>query len=182
MCLFLAGVSSSYSNDYRLSNKMADNLRRHQAKNAFAQKETFLGIMLAKLLQKSTNKGALKHTLADEVAEEEADKASTLIRYVGIGYNVLQGCPDGSFDRGGIDPGIKPTREIFDFTYKEDREEFYRDITVQVPDQVNFQPISSCSGRSKTSAYSGAKNYQKSLGLGLNLGGKAKFSVRRMQF
>ena len=107
-----------------------------------------------------------------EQAEEEADQLSAITRYVGIGYNLLKGSPDGDFNHGGVDPEILTTRTIFDFTYERGKDAFFRGKTVLVPDQVNFQPLESCSAKGHSSAYSGEKSYQKSLNFGIGAGGK----------
>lgn len=106
----------------------------------------------------------------EEEVEEEADSLSSIVRYVGTGYNLLKGSPDGDFDRGGADPGI--LQEIIEFTYKENKDADFRDTTVKVPDQVEFRPISTCAAQSKANVYSGSKSYQKSLNYGINVEGK----------
>jgi hypothetical protein len=110
--------------------------------------------------------------LDQELAEEETDELTSVTRYVGVGYNLLKGSPDGDFLRGGVDPGILVNRIIFDFSYDEGKEAYYSGKVVKVPDQVNFQPIESCSARKHASAYSGEKSYQKSLKYGVNAKGK----------
>ena len=101
---------------------------------------------------------------SEDIAEEEADRLSSVIRNVGMGYSLLKGSPDGDFSRGGIDPGI--LRPIFEFTYKDGNEAFFRQTTVQVPDQVIFQEKESCTTKSQSDAYSGEKSYQSSLSIG----------------
>ncbi len=45
------------------------------------------------------------------------NSASLVTRYAGMGYNLLQANPEGDFNRGGVDPGIKTTRFVFKHTY-----------------------------------------------------------------
>ena len=42
----------------------------------------------------------------------------------------LQGNPEGDFNTGGKDPGIRSTRWIFNLTYSMGRESYYRGKTV----------------------------------------------------
>ena len=43
------------------------------------------------------------------------------------------------------------------------KQAFYRGATNNLPDQVGFQPFSSCSASNMLSAYSGEKSYQRQL-------------------
>jgi hypothetical protein len=49
----------------------------------------------------------------EEIAQEQIDQLSLVTRYTGTGYNLVRGNPEGDFNRGGIDPGIRTTNEIF---------------------------------------------------------------------
>ncbi len=52
----------------------------------------------------------------EEIAQEQIDQLSLVTRYTGTGYNLVRGNPEGDFNRGGIDPGIRTTNEIFSHT------------------------------------------------------------------
>lgn len=148
-----------------------------QDANAQSARKMLLDAFLRKILQKtafleSTHAEENLLNLDDQNAIEETDQLTTITRYVGVGYNLLRGSPDGDFERGGVDPGILSTGVIFEFTYDKGKEAYFMDSPMQVPDQVNFQPASSCSTRHKSSVYSGAKSYQKSLNIGVDAGGK----------
>ncbi len=84
------------------------------------------------------------------------------LRYVGVGYDLIKGSPEGGFN-GGVDPGIKRTRQIFGFTYEEGKTFDYFDRTIDVPDEVSYNHGDSCSNVVVTSVFSGAKSYQASL-------------------
>ena len=43
----------------------------------------------------------------DPMAVMELDELSLVTRYTGMGYNILMANPEGDFNRGGVDPGIK---------------------------------------------------------------------------
>ena len=68
-------------------------------------------------LQSNKTTGLEKDDLAallqsdNEIAEEQIDRLSLVTRYAGIGYNLVRGNPEGDFNRGGIDPGIRTTNE-----------------------------------------------------------------------
>ena len=40
----------------------------------------------------------------------QLDQLSLVTHYAGVGYNIIRGNPEGDFNRGGIDAGIKVTR------------------------------------------------------------------------
>lgn len=142
-------------------------------------KQRLIDILVRKILQTSMAANVAEEevetTDEGEALEEASDSLTAVTRYVGVPYHLLKGSPDGDFDAGGIDPGIRATRNIFEFTYDEGKTAYsYVDgETVSVPDQVNFQPQASCSRNRQNNLYSGAKSYQKSLDFGLNVGGKS---------
>ena len=43
--------------------------------------------------------------------------STRLVGFVGIGYDLLRGNPEGDFDKGGIDPGYRLARNILKRTY-----------------------------------------------------------------
>lgn len=52
---------------------------------------------------------------------------------------------------------------VLNITYNENRRIFYNGQTHSLPDQVNFQPVSLCSFRESTKAFSGTESYQRKL-------------------
>lgn len=139
-----------------------------------SRKHNLLEVFLAKLLQKEILAGAQDTAAAmldQELAEEEADQLTSITRYVGVGYNLLKGSPDGDFEKGGTDPGILISRVIFDFTYHDGGEAYFLGTTVKVPDQVDFQPAETCAKMNQASVYSGEKSYQDSLSYGISTKG-----------
>ena len=175
LCLLCAQESAGYQQKGSALQleRVAQTVRAYTQQSL---KQKFVEHLFQKLLQRTslaeTEQRDPWHSSNEDVAEDEADQLSAVTRYVGVGYNLLKGSPDGDFDQGGKDPGILATHEIFDFTYDEGKDVFFNHEEVKVPDQVNVQPLSSCSSRSQKNAYSGAKSYQKSLGGGVGLGGK----------
>ncbi len=137
----------------------------------------FMKLVLQKSLLAGIESEELEESMIDrdeqdqEAVEEMVNQLSAAIRNVGVGYNIIYGSPDGNFKFGGIDPGVLSTRVVFDFTYERGKEVFHMGQSLQVPDQVNFQPQDSCSANSQISVYSGARSYQNSLKLGASPGG-----------
>ena len=105
-------------------------------------------------------------TVVDEFeynALAQLDLLSLVTRYAGIGYNIIKGNPEGNFNRGGIDPGIKTTRVIFAHTYRMRKRAVYQGRAMEVPDQVNFHMSQSCASSHSVKAFSGRKSYMKEL-------------------
>ena len=70
------------------------------------------------------------------------DALSLVTRYVGVGYDLIKGSPEGEFNGGGGDPGIKITRHIYDFTYDRNRKAFYMNQVMSLyPIRSTFLPL-----------------------------------------
>ena len=96
------------------------------------------------------------------------------IHFVGIGYNLLKGNPEGGgLSRGGVDPGLLTTRKIFKLTYEKNKKS--TDLVYLVPDQVSFAPrsASNCQENTKTEVVTGTKSYQDELKLDVEASGKS---------
>lgn len=184
ICLFLArhsygkGKGHAYREEDAYRHLIPGMATGEDMQRSLEQK--ILDIFFAQLLQKEILASAEEQetpVMTDEdLAEEETDQLTSITRYVGVGYNLLKGSPDGDFILGGADPGVLITKAIFDFTYQEGKEAYFvnqggKDTVVDVPDQVNFQPVASCSMENKASVYSGEKSYQKSLNYGVDAKG-----------
>lgn len=84
------------------------------------------------------------------------------LRFLGVGYNILKGNPDGGkLSLGGVDPGLLSTRKIFKLTW--DKNKTSVDGLYRVPDQVVFVHRSSCAETTSNEVFSGAKSYQNKL-------------------
>ncbi|XP_068700258.1 uncharacterized protein [Montipora capricornis] len=84
------------------------------------------------------------------------------LRFLGVGYNILRGNPDGSqLSHGGVDPGLLSTRKIFKLTW--DTNKTSVDGLYRVPDQVVFVHRSSCVKTTSNEVFSGVKSYQDKL-------------------
>ena len=107
----------------------------------------------------------------DEIAQEQIDRLSLVTRYAGTGYNLVRGNPEGDFNRGGIDPGIMTTNNIFAHTYAMGKKAFYQGQGMDVPDQVNFHMTHSCAASHTVKAFSGRKSYMKELERSVSVSG-----------
>ena len=82
------------------------------------------------------------------------------VSFVGIGYNIVEGNPEGDDKKhGGIDHGLLVSRKIFSLTYKTN--ELTGDSRYKVPDQIAFSPRLSCveDKETKASIVFGSKSY-----------------------
>ena len=105
------------------------------------------------------------------VASVTPDQLSIVTDYAGVGYNALMANPDGEFAQAAIDPGVKALRRIFNHTYCNGNQVFYRGTAMRVPDQVVFTPIDSCASVAVTDAYSGQTSYKSKLSSSVDISG-----------
>ena len=116
-----------------------------------------------------SNPSALDNYLEDALAQ--LDQLSLVTRFTGTGYNIVEGNPEGDFNRGGVDPGVKTTNVIFAHTYSNGKKAFYQGRAMDVPDQVNFHMSESCASSHSVQAYSGRKSYMKVLDRSVSVSG-----------
>ena len=84
------------------------------------------------------------------------------INYVGIGYNILEGNPEGGdLSTGGVDPGLLVSRRIFDLSYEDGK--MSNDNVYQVPDEVIFLHRSSAYTSSSRTTFYGTSSYASKL-------------------
>jgi hypothetical protein len=83
------------------------------------------------------------------------------IHFVGVGYNLLKGNPDGGQTaRGGVDPGLLFTRRIFAMSPGD------------VLPEIIFEPRRSCAKEQTLSVFYGTKSYQEKLSVDVTSSGK----------
>ena len=100
-------------------------------------------------------------------------KTAKGLNFIGVGYNLLKGNPDGGdLSNGGIDPGLLFTRKIFKLTWN--KKKLSSDRKFRVPDQVVFAHRSSCVKITKQDIFSGAKSYQDELKVNVKTAGEYK--------
>ena len=143
---------------------------------SLSHKSTDVNDVLSHLEAEISNHFPPNTTLVDEDVYDaltQLDQLSLVTRYAGLGYNIIKGNPEGDFNTGGIDPGIKTTRVIFAHTYETGNKAFYLGRTMELPDQIKFHEVQSCASSSSVSAFSGRKSYMKELGTSVSAGGMA---------
>ena len=145
-----------------------------EAKNALFQRATVENKIT---VQSNETTGLEKDDLVallksnEEIAQEQINQLSLVTRYTGTGYNLVRGNPEGDFNRGGIDPGIRTTNEVFSHTYTMGKTVYYLGRRMAVPDQVNFHMTQSCAASESVQAYSGRKSYMKELEKSVSVSG-----------
>ena len=100
-------------------------------------------------------------------------KTAKGLRFLGVGYNILKGNPDGGkLSNGGVDPGLLSSRKIFKLTW--DTKKTSVDRRYRVPDQVVFVHRSSCVETTTNEVFSGAKSYQDKLKVDVEASGELR--------
>ena len=92
------------------------------------------------------------------------------LEFIGVGYNLLKGNPEGSKPMGGVDPGLLVTRKILKLTWLKNKVTAGR--TMIIPDQISYVPRQSCYSSTRNDVLSGAKSYQEKLSVDASASGK----------
>ena len=100
------------------------------------------------------------------------------LRFLGVGYNILIGNPEGHLSSGGVDPGLLSTRNIFKLTW--DKKKTSVDGKFHVPDQVVFVHRSACFETTRNEVFSGVKSYQDKLKLDVTASGELRSCMFKM--
>ena len=85
---------------------------------------------------------------------------SDLSRLVSLGYNLIRGCPDGQFETGGSDPGIRTAQQIFKYSFDQDKTD---SNSLAEPDQVEFIDYANYTLDSYYYVFGGEKSYRDSM-------------------
>ena len=103
------------------------------------------------------------------------------ISFVGSGYNLIKGNPDGEeINNGGVDPGLHPEKRILEFTFKKKLKT--DDGKYAIPDQISYSKRSGCAGRDKTTIVTGTKAYQDNLKVSVTADGNLNITVKGLPF
>ena len=113
--------------------------------------------------------GMMRKNFADTMQQDYLPLDPT--RFVGVGYNLIRGAPEGTFEGGGSDPGIKVAHHIHRFTYNQNKKKDFLNKRYRVPDQVNYFLRSSCTKTDERRAYIGSKSYQSNLAASISAEG-----------
>ena len=109
----------------------------------------------------------------DENVEDfaEAEVRPPIDNYIGIGYDLLKGNPEGDFTLGGLDPGLR-LRSIFKLTDAGGQP--ITSDSQNLATQIEYTPVHTCSSVHRVNAFSGGKSYQKKLDVNVDAEGKLK--------
>ena len=113
-------------------------------------------------------------------AATKAKPRTPAVDYLGVGYNLIDGNPEGDPEHGNVDPGLKHTRRMLALTYNANRRT--NDDKISLPDQATYSPRLSCTAEVKKSSYHGAKGYQKQLQVGVSVTASYKSSLYKFSF
>ncbi|XP_054755939.2 uncharacterized protein LOC129261943 [Lytechinus pictus] len=103
------------------------------------------------------------------------------VQFVGIGYNILEGNPEGGdLTTGGVDPGLLVSRRIFQFTF--DQGHKTADQLNRIPDEVAFVRRSSAFQKSSLTTFYGTESYASKLAAQVEVGGGYKGATASVQF
>eukprot|EP00057_Strongylocentrotus_purpuratus_P011674 XP_011666148.1 PREDICTED: uncharacterized protein LOC105439147 [Strongylocentrotus purpuratus] len=84
------------------------------------------------------------------------------VQFLGTGYNILEGNPGGQdLNEGGLDPGLKVTRQVFSLSY--DEEKLTDDNAYSVPDEIIYTKRDGSSEGCTVSSVYGSRSYQEEL-------------------
>ena len=108
-----------------------------------------------------------------EVDERIKDIAEAEVRppidsYIGIGYDLLKGNPEGDFTLGGLDPGLR-LRSIFKLTDAGGKP--IPRNSQNLPTQIEYTRVHTCSSVHRVNAFSGTRSYQKKLDVNVKTSG-----------
>ena len=100
----------------------------------------------------------------------EVEARPPIDSYIGIGYDLIKGNPEGDFTLGGVDPGLR-LRSIFNLT--DANEQPIPSNSPSLPIQIEYTPVHACSSVNSVNAFSGTKSYQKKLDVNVDVEGMA---------
>ena len=114
----------------------------------------------------------------EDVAESQTVDTS-IAYYMGVGYDLIKGNPDGDdFTTGGVDPGLR-LRYIFKLT--DNSGTTLSPVSGVWPVQVGYSPpVHACSSAHEVNAFSGSQSYQSKLDVSVDAEGMAD-SLMAMQ-
>ena len=111
-------------------------------------------------LENTQNATSVQDTKNATMLEDE--ETAKGLNYLGVGYNLLKGNPDGgATSQDGSDPGLLPTRRIFELTWNQNK--MSDDKRYKVPDQARYYEHSSCVETTTSQMFTGGRSYQQNL-------------------
>ncbi|XP_072033848.1 uncharacterized protein [Amphiura filiformis] len=128
-----------------------------------------IGISQSMVIEVPDSHGYIVDPVSDSDDEITVDPlpAPGGVTFLGVGYNILIGNPEGGdVNTGGVDPGLLTTRKIFKLTYDENN--LSNDLKYHVPDEVVFAPRESCVNTKTQEVFFGTKSYQEKVGVDIS--------------
>ena len=114
-------------------------------------------------------------TLGVAVITQASLQPPRSLGYVGVGYNLLEANPEGGdLSTGGIDPGLRPNRKYFNLTYQNNK--ISTDLKYLIPDQLSYEPHTSCLTLESNEVVTGTKSYQNELKVDVKAEGKDNYN------
>ena len=119
---------------------------------------------------KSLTKDVAKSQTEDVAESQTVD--TSIAYYMGVGYDLIKGNPDGDdFTTGGVDPGLR-LRYIFKLT--DNSGTTLSPVSGVWPVQVGYSPpVHACSSVNEVNAFSGSQSYQSKLDVSVDAEGMA---------
>ena len=102
------------------------------------------------------------------------------VNTLGVGYNLVDGNPEGAPHKGNVDPGLKRTHRMLELSYTKNRRTIDDQITI--PDQASFAQSLSCSTHVYKYSYHGAAGYQKELKTTVSGSGSGSYGLFSFAF
>ena len=98
----------------------------------------------------------------NEEADDSALPTPDGIAFIGSGYDLVRGNPDGQeIKNGGVEPGLLPAKRILEISYEKGRKSDNNKYLV--PDQIRFVVRNSCASSKTHSIITNSNSYQKEL-------------------
>ena len=96
--------------------------------------------------------------------------------YIGIGYNMIEGNPEGGeFANGGVDPGLKIGQKIFKLSYPNTTATAHPS-GYRIPKEAIYVPRRSTNNRSSYTTFHDASSYEDKLSFHVQVTGKVDYT------
>lgn len=102
------------------------------------------------------------------------------LHFIGVGYDILRGNPDGHPSKGGIDPELKTTRKILKLTWNEEKLSVNKKY--KVPDQIVFADPGAFPEKTVQEVFSGTRSYQDKLKAAVKVDGDVNTALWKFAF
>ena len=105
------------------------------------------------------------------VHSEDIRSTPNGVKFLGIGYNIIEGNPEGGgLINGGVDPGLLVSRRVLDLHY--DNGKTSSEGQYLIPDEVYFLHRQSAYASSTRTTFHGTSSYQSKLSSQVSVSGE----------